>query len=453
MTVGHLLLPSYRLLCCIACALCLLPVVAVAESTNVIRLDQAVTLALAHNQDLQIAADQTRDGEISVRLQQDQFLPEINADGTASLTHHVDAQSEDRNYANLTSAISLNLNLFNGFADQAALEEARQILASRQHNFSQTQQQLVFTVVRNYLEAIKDLEQIRVAEQNLRDNIQQLSDIEAYHQAGRRPATDVYKQQAETARARSTLLGSQRDYRVSKLALLQSMGISATAEIDVVFPDSVLLQIIPETDEAALLVTAFTRRSDLLAQQKEVAAATKQIRVARAGHYPTIDLVAAASTSFDERDEETFGSQVNEDNLVGSLGLTLSIPLFDRNLSRHKVNQAKVGSNTASLELIKLKRQIELEVGQAVADYLTVIEQLEAAREQLNYAEKALESTGQRYGVGVATLTELTSARSVLVEARYALVEAQIDRMLQTVAIAYYSGDLDPILFSKEISG
>ena len=308
-------------------------------------------------------------------------------------------------------------------------------------------------MIGNYLNAVKALEQIRVAEQNLRDNAQQLSDIEAYHQAGRRPVTDVYKQQAETARARSTLLGARRDYRVNKLALLQSIGSDATTKIEVVLPDSPLLQTIPETSETVLLATALTGRPDLLALQKNVAASVEQIRLAQAGHYPSVDLVAVAATSFNDREEDSFASQLKEDNLTGSLSLSLSIPIFDRNLTRHEVDQARVSRNTAGLQLAKLQRQIEAEVGQAVADFQTAGQQLEAAREQLNYAEKALESTTQRYRAGVATLTEITSARSVLVEARYAQIEAQLDRMIQTVAIAHYSGDLDPILFSKEISG
>ncbi len=451
--MSPLFLICRRQLCYLACLLCLLPVVAAAQSPPVLRLEQAVTLALAHNQGLQIAADQMRDGEISVRLQQDQYLPQITASGTASLHHDVGAQEEECNYSNLASDIKLSLNLFSGFSVQAALEKARQTLAARQHSFGRAQQQVVFTVIGNYLNAVKALEQIRVAEQNLLDNAQQLSDIEAYHQAGRRPVTDVYKQQAETASARSTLFGAQRDYRVNKLALLQSIGIDATTKIDVVLPNSPLLHNIPETSETVLLATALNGRPDLLALQKNVAASVEQIRLAQAGHYPSVDLVAVAATSFNDREEDDFASQLKEDNLTGTLSLSLSIPIFDRNLTRHEVDQARVGRNTAGLELAKLQRQIEAEIGQAVADFETAGQQLEAAREQLNYADKALESTTQRYRAGVATLTEITSARSVLVEARYAQIEAQLDRMIQTVAIAHYSGDLNPILFSKEISG
>ncbi|MCD4689575.1 MAG: TolC family protein [Desulfuromonadaceae bacterium] len=323
--MSPLLLICRRLLCCLACFLCLLPVVAAAQSPPLLRLEQAVTLALAHNQGLQIAADQTRDGEISVRLQQDQFLPQITASGTASLHHDVGAQEEDRNYGNLASDIRLSLNLFSGFSNQATLENARQILAARQHSFGRAQQQVVFTVIGNYLNAVKALEQIRVAEQNLRDNAQQLSDIEAYHQAGRRPVTDVYKQQAETARARSTLLGARRDYRVNKLALLQSIGSDATTKIEVVLPDSPLLQTIPETSETVLLATALTGRPDLLALQKNVAASVEQIRLAQAGHYPSVDLVAVAATSFNDREEDSFASQLKEDNLTGSLSLSTAI--------------------------------------------------------------------------------------------------------------------------------
>ncbi len=455
MTIGHQLFRASRLLIFAACAFWLLsaaPATARAETVPLLDMEQAVILALAHNQDLQIAADQVRDGEVSVLRQRDQFLPEVTADGTVALRHDEGAVSADRDYGTLTTDVTLRLNLFNGLADEAALEAACQTLAALQHSFSREEQQLVFTTVGNYLEAVKSLEQIQVAEQDLKDNEQQLADIEAYYRAGRRPITDVYKQQAEVARARSSLLGARRDYLVSKLTLLQTIGIDATATVEVAMPDHPLLKTSPETDPAALVATALSRRPDLQARRKEVAASDEQIRVAKAGRYPTLDMVASAGTSFDERDEESFGSQMGDDNLGGSLGLSLSIPIFDRNLSRHEVSQAMIGRNSARLEVAKVQRQIEAEVGQAAADYRTAGEQLEAARAQLTYAEKALDSTGQRYRVGAATLTELTSARSVYVEARYAVIEAEIERMVQTVAVSFYSGDLDPSLFTKENS-
>jgi outer membrane protein len=454
MTVGHQLSKASRLLILALCAF-LLPSVAPAtartETAQVLYMEQAVILALVHNQDLQIAADQVRDGEVSVKRQRDQFLPEITADGTVTLRHDEGAVSAERDYGTLNTDITMRLNLFNGLADQAALEEARQTLAARQHSFSREEQQLVFTTVDKYLEAVKSLEQIQVAEQDLQDNEQQLADIQAYYRAGRRPVTDVYKQQAEVARARSALLGARRDYLVSRLTLLQTIGIDATATVEVVMPDHPLLKTAPETDPAALVASALSRRPDLLARRKEVAASDEQIRVAKAGRYPTLDMVASAGTSFDERNEESFGSQMGDDNLGGSLGLSLSIPIFDRNLSRHEVSQAVIGRHSARLETAKLQRQIEAEVGQAAADYRTAGEQLEAARAQLTYAGKALDSTEQRYRVGAATLTELTSARSVYVEAHYAVIESEIERMVQTVAVAFYSGDLDPDRFNPSL--
>lgn len=454
MTAAHQLYRASRLLILALCAFWLPSIAAAtarAETAQVLNLEQAVILALAHNQDLQIAADQVRDGEVSVQRQRDQFLPEVTADGVVTLRHDEGTVSADRDYGTLSTDVTLRLNLFNGLADQAALEEARQTLAARQHSFSREEQQLVFTTVGHYLEAVKSLEQIRVAEQDLTDNEGQLADIEAFYRAGRRPITDVYKQQAEVARSRSSLLGARRDYLVSRLTLLQTIGIDATATVEVVMPDYPLLKTAPETDPAVLVVTALSLRPDLQARRKEVAASEEQIRVAKAGRYPAVDLVASAGTSFDERDEESFGSQMGEDNLGGSLGLSLSIPIFDRNLNRHEVSRAVIGRNSARLEAAKLQRQIEAEVGQAAADYRTAGEQLEATRAQLTYAEKALDSTEQRYRVGAATLTELTSARSVYVEARYAVIEAEIERMVQTVAVAFYSGDLDPGRFNPSL--
>jgi outer membrane protein len=424
-----------------------------AEPAPVLSIEQAVALALVHNQDLRIAGNQVRDGEVAVRLQRDQFLPGLTADGGGALRHDQGASGKYRDYGTLTADLNLSLNLFNGFGDQAALEEARQALAARRHSFTREEQSLLFTTIDNYLQAVKALEQIGVAEQDLKDNETQLADIEAYHKAGSRPITDVYLQQAETARARSTLLAARRDYQVNKLALLQTIGVNATAELEVVMPDNKLLEIAPDTDPAKLVAAALSLRPDLQARQKEVAAAKEQVRVAKAGGYPSLDLVASAGSGFDGRNDEVFGSQMGEDNFQAAVGLSLFIPIFDRNLSRHQTSQALIASDSARLEVSKLQRQIEAEIGQAVADYCTADALLETARAQLSYAEDALASTEKRYQVGAATLTELTSARSVYVEARYSLVEAEINRMVEAVAIVYYRGDLDAKQFYQKVNG
>lgn len=423
---------------------------AASEQGDTLTLKQTVITALKYSQSLRLTKDQVFSQEIEVRQKKDNFLPEVNVDGSVGYSHEQGAIGSARDYGSLSAEVSASVNLFNGFGDQAALDQASLTLLAQQKTLSRQQQTLVYDTVSAYLETVKNLEQIQVAQQALEDNQRQLADIEAYYRVGRRPVTDVYKQKAETARARSELLAAQRDYQVSKLTLMKVLGVVTTTQFEVVMPEHAALNDVPPTDIAVLIRQAMKQRPDVLAKEQEQRAAEAQQRVARAGAYPTLDLVVGVGTGYDSRGDSAFGSQMDEDNLYGNAGLNLSIPIFDRNITRNAVSQASISRHSVDLELEQLQRQVEVEIGQSVQEYLTASDQVEVASAQLAYAQEALNSTEQRYRVGAATLTELTDARSTFVEARYAVVEAHIDSMLRTVAIAYYRGDLSGAMFTGE---
>lgn len=426
------------------------PVARAEEGRAVLTLSRALDIASVNNQQLRLAENEKRSADVTLRQKEDNFLPAVSADSHAGFTHDVGATGSNRDYHALSAEVSADVNLFNGFADMAALEKAREAQVASRKGYDRQKQTLVFETIDAYLGAVRYLEQIRVAQQNLEENQRQLEDIEAYYRAGRRPETDVYKQQAETAKARSDLVSAQRDYEVGKLTLMQVLGVEAGPGFDVVLPEYSALTTTPSTDIDDLVRAAKQRRPDVLAKQNEQRAADAGIKVARAGYLPALDLVAGIGTGYDSRDDGDFGSQMNADNLYGSVGLNLSIPLFDRHVARNDVSQARLSRHSVGLELERLHRQVEVEVGQAVQEYLTATDQIDVAQATLTYAQDALESTEQRYLVGAATLTELTDARATLVEARYDLVGARIDKMLRTAAIDYYAGNLRKEMYVVE---
>jgi outer membrane protein TolC len=63
----------------------------------------------------------------------------------------------------------------------------------------------------------------------------------------------------------------------------------------------------------------------------------------------------------------------------------------------------------------------------------------------LNYADKALESTRQRYKAGASTLTELTTSQSNYVKAQYDQVDADLKKVIKAMTISFYKGDMAEI--------
>ena len=416
-----------------------------AQTGDTMTLKQAVALALEHNQDLKTAKNNVESSKITHEQDRWDYYPDLTARAGADVGRNTRTTPDDSTYRSLSAAISSTLNLFKGYEDQASREKSRYALESEKDRYERTRQTVIYNTVTAYLGAVLKKERIRVAEENLTDNQKQLEQIEAFYKAGRRPVTDVYQQQAEAANARLNLLSARESWNTSRMRLLETIGISALTPVDLPGVDKVMNGNWAFSDPAGLAAEALEKRPDVKSKKNELMAADQNIREARSGHYPTVDLVFELSSSYTSLDNGGVNDQMADDKLNASAGINVSIPIFDRNLTRSKVSQARIASRTARVELEKLERQVEVELGEAMANYQTASEQVDVSRSRLAFAEKALESTRQRYQAGAATLTELTTAQSGFVEAQYDQVDAELKKVIQAMTLSFYRGDMAEI--------
>jgi len=193
-----------------------------------------------------------------------------------------------------------------------------------------------------------------------------------------------------------------------------------------------------ETAETGVLA----QRPDLLAVHKQIEAAREQIAVARAGYWPNLDLAASLDAGYSSLNRSNgFSGQFFDDNLGGAIGLTLTVPIFDRQLTRNQVAQARLNERDARLSLHQRQLQAETEFGQALEDFRTAQRLIGVAESQLTAARQALAAVEERYRVGAATLVELTQSRAQFAAAGFERVKARYALITQGVAIAYYQGD------------
>lgn len=423
-----------------------LPRISHAETReNFMTLKQAVTLALQHNQDLKTAENQVETSEITHDQDRSDFYPDLAAKAGADVGRNTSPTSDDSLYRSLSLALTSTTNLFNGYGDQASYEKSGYALDSTRESYHRSRQTVIYNTVTAYLDAVLKKERIRVAEENLTDNQRQLEQIEAFYKAGRRPVTDLYQQQAEAAGAKLTLLTAKAEWNTARLNLLEILGISALSEVELEGVSDVMKGNWVFGGKSELTASALDQRPDMKSKKNEVKAADREIKEAQAGHYPTVDLVFQLSSNYTSTDSGAMNEQMGDDNLAASAGINVTLPIFDKNITRNKVSKARIAERTARLELEKLERQIEVEMGTALTNYETASEQVEVSRSKLAYADKALESTRQRYKAGAATLTELTTAQSSAVEARYDQVDAELTKAIKAMTISFYKGDMAEI--------
>ncbi len=418
------------------------------EGTLRLTLPQAVVLALAANPDLTLSRSQERSAVVAVETARGRFLPDLQASGSGreNWQHQAPPGTSDE-YRTVNLGLASSLNLFNGFADSAGLGSARQQLQAASATLERQRQTIAFDTASRFIAVLSDQELVQVAEQNLTSQKALQEQIDAFYRAGVRSVTDLYQQQAATALAQFNLINARRNLQVDRLQLLQTLGQNPPTTVEVVAPGAVDVgAALPNLDLAELYRQALLARPDLTAQERQLEASREAIRVARAGYLPTLALQADAGSNYNSQSHGSLSGQLGDDNLGASIGVALSVPIFDRDQTRTSVAQARLGADDAATRLAKLRQQVGAEVGQALSDYRSAEEQLTAATEQLSYARQALAATEARYRVGASTWIELSTARSTLVQAQGDEVRARYAVLLQGLNLGYAAGDLDPLL-------
>ncbi|MDX2495691.1 MAG: TolC family protein [Desulfuromusa sp.] len=428
------------------------------HAEQVLSLEQAVRIALKKSPDLAQQVNAVESADISLSQQQTDLYPDLAIAATGSKRFdkafgQTTSQTENRNFASISTELSSSVNLFNGFADIAAIKSAEFELGAVRETLSRAEQTLVFETISNFIQVLTDQALIHVEEENLEENRKLLESIESFYQAGRLAISDLYQQQAETKQAELDLLEAQRTLNVSKLLLMQTMGLAPTVRYQVATPDLEKLSL-PLADEELdqLSLLALANRSDVKAQQRQVEAAGQQIRQSQAGHLPKVDLFASLASDYSSLGEENhFSDQFMDDNLNATIGVSFSLPLFDRYLTRNNIAQAKIAQRNEQLALKQKQLQLGLEISQAIQEYRTTQKRVDVVKSKLTSARQSLHSYEERYRVGASTLVELTQSRTQYVTAAFDQIQARYDLVTQEFAVAYYLGNLEPLLATLEL--
>ncbi len=412
-----------------------------AQEPQVLTLTQAIDLALQENISLQKFSNTVYADRVDVNQAEANFLPNLNASISASK----DYPKTGEGGKSLSGSLSSSLNLFNGFYDVSRLNSARLGWAADTSDYSWNRQGIIYGTVSQFVQVVLDSEFIRIARDNLQTQQDQLKQIEEFAKVGNRSKVDVFQQLTDLKQSELQYIQAKRDYQVSRYTLLQTLSKPADALLQFeTLPVDTLLASIPEVSPRAATSEIVEKRQDVLAQRLQISAAQTQVKAAQSGYWPSVSLSASAGSNYSSGFSGFgFSDQFFDQNPNLRLGLSFSIPLFDRFSTRYSVQQAKIQLDNQQLNMRDLQLQIGTEVQQALLDYQTAVKQREAAHAQYEYADEALKIAEERFRVGSSTYVELSQVRANFYNAAYQKASADYNMLLRYIAVHYYSGTID----------
>ncbi|PEN07986.1 transporter [Longimonas halophila] len=434
----------------------LTPVGAQAQSDETITFDEAVTIALDQNTDLQRAINDVQRQDATIRQRQFDFGPNLNLSTSTTRQFGRSFSQEEGAIVNQTTDIfrvnaNSSITVFDGFNNIASLREANRQGEASELNLERTRQDVVFTVMEQYIALSQSKQEVEVRRGEVEFQEQQLEQIQEFVDAGARPTSDLFQAEADLAQAEQQLLQAQREVEVNNTRLIQTLQLDPfgtyTFEAPDVDPAALEMR---EYAISEMLDNAFDRRVDLRAQEANVRASEAGVRIAQSNYWPSLSVNMGYGSNWSSTVGALPGNtdpsffDVLDSRRGGNIGFSLSFPIFDRLQRRTQTAQARANVREAEYALQDRRQTVALQVRQAILDYRNAQKQLEAAESRLESARRLRNAAQERYNLGSASIVELSQATRDFTDAASAKVQAEFDVAFQQKRIAYQMGTLSP---------
>ena len=385
------------------------------------RLSQLVEEALRNNRDLQGSAAKVAEAEARARQAGADLLPTLDLASGATRSGMLDSSSTEDNF-NLGLEVSWEVDLWARLRSEKQAQALDAIAAAADFEFARLSLAALvaeswFVTVGNKLQLSLE-EDILALERRIQDVVQKRVEVGAVLQS------DLNVARADTARAQESVARSQGNLAESVRSLEVLLGRYPADELQIVDQ----LSPVPPRVPAGLPSELLERRPDIVARDRQVAAAFSRTQAARAAKLPRIALTGAIGGESD-----SLPNILNPSNVAWSLGTNLLAPVFDGGR-----RQAVVEINTAQQkQALAAYASTALQAFQEVETALVNERVLRTRKEHLiNVNEELAEAvrlTRLRYDVGEIDLLSVNQVKQDYFRARRELLQVQVERLKQRV--------------------
>lgn len=256
--------------------------------------------------------------------------------------------------------------------------------------------------------------------------------------AGTIAKKDLLELQAVLANDQYNLVAEQNTKRQYILTLKQLLQLPSETNFDIVMTDTIAIASLSaplsEAQQIALQNRPEVKSSELSVQVSEL-----NIEKAKVGLRPSLDAGGSFNSNFAKNGTDKYFTQLNN-NFYQQLGLSLSVPLFDRRVTQTNVAKAKIARDQASLSLQNTKTILSQSIEQAYINVLNAQSQYAAAVEQMKYTEETYRIANEQLKIGVYNTVDYLQQKNLYVQALQSYIQAKYAVMLYIKIYNFYTG-------------
>lgn len=367
------------------------------------------------------------------------FLPEIQLNGTLGRVRQditlVDSFGQDgvvyywgKQYrATLTQPVIR-------FDRYIALGQADKRLQQARYELDAARQALIVRVAERYFDVLAAQDNLDFATAEKQSLQGQLEQAQQRFEVGLIAITDVQEAQAGFDRAIANEIVAENELDNAREALRETTEVyyDKLARLG----EGINLEPPDPTDIDTWTETAIEQNLEVAAARIASDIAFEEIKVQRAGHYPTLDL--NGTHSYNEQGGRFGSSETHQSDIT----LELNVPFYEGGSVVSRTRQARHEYTAALERLEQARRSVFRETRQAYLGVIAQISTVKALSQAVLSSETAVDSTTAGFEVGTRTAVDVVDAQRELFQAKRDFSRARYDYIVDVLRLKQAAGTL-----------
>lgn len=423
--------------------------------TKVWTLSECITYAQEHNLSIKSADLDARSNMMIYEYSKYNRLPSLslNSNYGSSFGRSINPTTnafENTRFSSLGLTAGANVLLFGWFEKKYAIQKSHLQYQSAVLQMEQQKNELILTVATAYLRELLAREQTKNILYQITISQIGKARISQLLEAGKSNILELSQASTQLSTDSSAYFQSllNEEQALIDLKAVLNLDMTSTIQTDTTIDVAKGFMVRPVAEDI------YQAASDHLPEIKnnlyKTAMAQKEISISKTGLYPKLSLYVSCGTNYSssfyetlpsgERQLMNFGRQF-QNNVSQSVGIGLSIPVFNNFSTRQNIKTAQLGLervNIANEEtLLKLKQDIY----KAVVDYELTRQKYKASESALANAELAFKAANLRFENGLVNQFEYITQKNNFLRIQNETTALKYDLYFKKLVIDYYKGE------------
>lgn len=353
---------------------------------------------------------------------------------------NVISTSHKTNY-NGNYGLNASWTLYNGSKRLNTIEQEKLNNRIAKLDVATSENSIQESITQTYVQILYAAEAVKVNENTLKVSEAQRDRGKELLAAGSIAKSDLAQLEAQCSTDKYQLVTAQATLQDYKLQLKQLLELDGEEEMQLALPQLVDADVLsPLPGKSEVYKSALVLRPEIEASRLSVETSKLDIDIARSGYRPSISLSAGIGTNHTTGSDFTFSEQV-KNGWNNSIGVTLSVPIFNNRQTKSSIQKAKLQQQSSQLELQNQQKTLFKTIEGLWLDANSAQQQYAAATEKLRSTQTSFDLVSEQFNLGMKNTVDLLTEKNNLLSAQQEQLQAKYMAILNAKLLHFYAGD------------